>query len=266
MYYNEQESSDYYSDYKKSLYNAKTTGSLQRFLKFGAILLPLGMVSLYFLAPSLLTKSSEREVVKVEKRELPISLEVTPQYIAEVVVKERGSAPSNLNPSISQEDIFKITEIILAELEKNETQVKAVPASQVSLVETSFEKELLEAEKQKSELTNMEDVNYYNKVVLSSEDKESHAQVDMIQKSLDVVINDYPKEDGSLYAESLQEEVTVRSNEMKIIVVKEGDTLSKIAKKAYGDALAYPKIFSANPEVIKNPDKIFVGQKLRIPS
>jgi nucleoid-associated protein YgaU len=44
-----------------------------------------------------------------------------------------------------------------------------------------------------------------------------------------------------------------------------GDTLSAIAKRFYGDASQYPRIFEANREVIKHPDKIFVGQKIRIP-
>jgi nucleoid-associated protein YgaU len=48
------------------------------------------------------------------------------------------------------------------------------------------------------------------------------------------------------------------------IIVK-GDTLSKIAKHYYGDANKYPRIFEANREVIKNPDLIFPGQKIRIP-
>jgi nucleoid-associated protein YgaU len=48
------------------------------------------------------------------------------------------------------------------------------------------------------------------------------------------------------------------------IIVK-GDTLSKIAKQYYGDANKYPRIFEANREVIKNPDLIFPGQKIRIP-
>lgn len=47
--------------------------------------------------------------------------------------------------------------------------------------------------------------------------------------------------------------------------IKSGDTLSAIAKHYYGDASKYPKIFEANREVIKNPDKIFVGQVIRIP-
>ena len=44
-----------------------------------------------------------------------------------------------------------------------------------------------------------------------------------------------------------------------------GDTLSAIAQRYYGKASAYPKIFEANREVIKDPDKIYVGQKIRIP-
>ena len=48
-------------------------------------------------------------------------------------------------------------------------------------------------------------------------------------------------------------------------VIQKGDTLSKIAKRYYGDAMAYPKIFEANREVIQDPDKIFPGQKIRIP-
>jgi nucleoid-associated protein YgaU len=48
-------------------------------------------------------------------------------------------------------------------------------------------------------------------------------------------------------------------------IIKKGDTLSAIAKQFYGKANDYPKIFEANREVIKNPDLIFPGQKIRIP-
>jgi nucleoid-associated protein YgaU len=47
--------------------------------------------------------------------------------------------------------------------------------------------------------------------------------------------------------------------------IKRGDTLSAIAKHLLGDANAYMKIFEANREVIKDPNKIFPGQKIRIP-
>ncbi|MCB2112861.1 MAG: peptidoglycan-binding protein LysM [Parvularculaceae bacterium] len=47
--------------------------------------------------------------------------------------------------------------------------------------------------------------------------------------------------------------------------VKSGDTLSKIAKAHYGDAMKYPAIFEANKPMLKDPDKIYPGQVLRIP-
>ncbi len=47
--------------------------------------------------------------------------------------------------------------------------------------------------------------------------------------------------------------------------VARGDTLSKIAKEYYGDGLKYPVIFEANQPMLKDPDKIYPGQVLRIP-
>ena len=47
--------------------------------------------------------------------------------------------------------------------------------------------------------------------------------------------------------------------------VVSGDTLSKIAKEHYGDAMKYPVIFEANKPMLTDPDKIYPGQVLRIP-
>ena len=59
--------------------------------------------------------------------------------------------------------------------------------------------------------------------------------------------------------------VPVEVEETKYYVVQSGDSLSKIAKEHYGNAMKYPEIFEANREVIKDPDLIYPGQKLRIP-
>ena len=48
--------------------------------------------------------------------------------------------------------------------------------------------------------------------------------------------------------------------------VKSGDTLSKIAKEMYGEANKYDQIFQANQPMLKDPDKIYPGQVLRIPA
>lgn len=47
--------------------------------------------------------------------------------------------------------------------------------------------------------------------------------------------------------------------------VKKGDTLWKIAENFYGDGKLYKTIFEANTDILKDPDKIQIGQKLRIP-
>ena len=49
-------------------------------------------------------------------------------------------------------------------------------------------------------------------------------------------------------------------------VIQSGDTLSKIAQRYYGNAAEYNKIFDANREVIVDADKIYPGQKIRIPN
>lgn len=48
--------------------------------------------------------------------------------------------------------------------------------------------------------------------------------------------------------------------------VKAGDSLSKIAKRHYGDAAQWPAIFEANRDVLDDPDRIFPGQTLRLPA
>lgn len=47
--------------------------------------------------------------------------------------------------------------------------------------------------------------------------------------------------------------------------VVSGDTLSKIAKQYLGSANKYMVIFEANKPMLKDPDKIYPGQVLRIP-
>lgn len=51
----------------------------------------------------------------------------------------------------------------------------------------------------------------------------------------------------------------------KIYVVVAGDSLSKIAKREYGNAKEWNRIFEANKDIVKDPDKIYPGQKLKIP-
>ena len=49
-------------------------------------------------------------------------------------------------------------------------------------------------------------------------------------------------------------------------VVQKGDSLSRIAKEKYGNANQWPKIYEANKDLIKDPDLIYPGQTLKIPT
>lgn len=48
--------------------------------------------------------------------------------------------------------------------------------------------------------------------------------------------------------------------------VVRGDTLWAVSKKYYGKGSRYKEIFEANTPMLKHPDKIYVGQVLRIPA
>ncbi|MCB0695494.1 MAG: peptidoglycan-binding protein LysM [Lewinellaceae bacterium] len=60
--------------------------------------------------------------------------------------------------------------------------------------------------------------------------------------------------------------VTNPEPEAKFHVVQKGDTLSKISRDVYGDAMKYNIIFEANRPMLEHPDKIYPGQTLRIPA
>jgi nucleoid-associated protein YgaU len=51
----------------------------------------------------------------------------------------------------------------------------------------------------------------------------------------------------------------------EVYEIKSGDTLGAIAKQFYGKASQYMRIFEANRDIIDDPNKIYPGQKIRIP-
>ncbi len=55
------------------------------------------------------------------------------------------------------------------------------------------------------------------------------------------------------------------AEDTRFYVIQRGDTLWKIASEAYGNGARYTEIVEANREVIEDPDKIYPGQKIRIP-
>ena len=101
----------------------------------------------------------------------------------------------------------------------------------------------------------------FNKVVVSDNTGDDLSQLGI---EIDQLESDTSTPESG-YEKVMKKEVVERQNEMRTIVVSEGDTLMSIAKKAYGDPRKYIRILQANPGIIKNPDRIFVGQVLRVP-
>ena len=71
---------------------------------------------------------------------------------------------------------------------------------------------------------------------------------------------------GVLANELTVAETTEPEEKVEFYEIKSGDSLSKIAKAHYGDAMKYMKIFEANTPMLKDPNKIYPGQVLRIPT
>ncbi|MGY8870624.1 MAG: peptidoglycan-binding protein LysM [Pseudomonadales bacterium] len=65
-------------------------------------------------------------------------------------------------------------------------------------------------------------------------------------------------------ADALQLEDKTAAN-VEYYTIESGDSLWAIAQKYLGNGNDYTKIFEANKEVIKDPDLIYPGQKIRIP-
>ena len=79
---------------------------------------------------------------------------------------------------------------------------------------------------------------------------------------------DRPKADFSDVeggSSSTADSPSVGAGSGRTYTVKKGDSLSKIAKREYGDAQQWRRIFEANRNIIQNPDLIHPGQVLRIP-
>jgi len=206
------------------------------------------------------------------------------------IVKESVQQVSEENPQkMTPEQVSKVVQLVMSQMNKPKTTaiqesdsktktdtelMSALSGTDVDSVNNDkvLEESLSKIDERKNVTIekNSTTVNTYNKVNI-----EEHSGDDELSKlsgQISNLISDKKTSDqtnGSkeekTYTENLKKEVVIRKNEMRIIIVKKGDTLGKIAKRAYGNVMEYKKIYKANPDILNRPDRIYIGQKIRIP-
>jgi len=171
-----------------------------------------------------------------------------------VKVDLKKSATKENNATSSDSELFK--SLSQSEVDTLEEENRAEKAPKLSKKETT------------KEATHKEDIkDTYNKVVLKDGSNKGSDELSRLSNDISNIVEseDKSKSDKSEYAKKLKEEAKQRKKEMRYIIVKKGDTLGKIAKRVYGNVMAYKKIYEANPDILKRPDRIYIGQKLRVP-
>jgi len=210
-----------------------------------------------------------------------------PKTVVEKAITKVASTSSS--KGLSQEELAKIAQLVAQELSKTKAVQKANSAnSSNSAIASRKKDDALVASLQQAEADTLNDtkvdtsnikqggkvsassskkVDTFNKVVVEKKSggddelSKLSAEIDTILQSEDV-----QKEKQNLkFKKAFDKEANVRASELRFIVVRNGDTLSSIAYRAYGRASAYTKIYRANPDLVKNPNRIYVGMKLRVP-
>jgi len=213
----------------------------------------------------------KQEETKPEKT-VPASNNVQ-QAVSTVANKVTGT-------KLSKEDLATIAKLVASELKKSNNQNKIeakgkdknlVQALQAAPTDTLKEQNVDVTKLAKGNIqakSTSKKIDTFNKVVVeqksggNDEFAKLTQEIDSILQSKDV----QKVQKSNKYNKILQAETAQREKELRFYVVKRGDTLGSIARKVYGKSSLYRKIYEANPDLIKNPNKIYIGMRLRVPA
>jgi len=271
MYYNSyKNSNDYYNSYKKELAELEAYRKEERTQKIMKIILSILTLILLIAATFYLYKYFNPSLHKVNISTTDKVLS-TSKPIINIAIREEELPKSIQLRESNMQTIKSIQKNQVPKLEVNEKDieliVKIIMAQMNAKVEKTLEEQLNEVNNKVFVNKSLKNNNHYNKVIVTN-NRINQSQNDsllQLSNSLNTIINEKTNLQSN-YTQIIQRESSIHENEMCVIIVENGDTLSKIAKKAYGNRDDYQKILTANPEIIKNPNQIFVGQRLRIPS
>ena len=186
---------------------------------------------------------------------------MSPEEVAAIVSKvmkqinEEKSSPKETTPSITKQDEKLMNELSTTEVDS----VSADLEDALENININEDTHIDNSEKK---------VDVYNKVTI--QDTEGTDTLSQLSAQISSEIEEASistttmNEEDKKYNTEIKKEVVSRKKEMRIIVVRKGDTLGKIAKRAYGNVMEFKRIYKANPEITR-PDRIYIGQKIRIP-
>lgn len=89
-------------------------------------------------------------------------------------------------------------------------------------------------------------------------------EIKLVNPAADDITADFPVDTSMQQPQEPRRQE--QTSNLRLYTVKPGDTLSKISKQFYGSPTDYMKIFDANRDQLTDPDKIKVGQELKIPA
>ncbi len=234
-------------------------------------------------------QTTQREVTKVA--------DVTPEKTTEKVEQANETEKDDVTNKVQQavasstkmspEEVASIVTAVMQQMNQEKTTtpdnsvaakkdvklINELSSSNVDSVSSDLEKELANVNiNENTQIDNSKkQVDVYNKVNVQNvkgEDSLSQLSAQITNEIEDAKVSSTTtttNEEDKEYSADIKKEVVFRKKEMRIIIVKKGDTLGKLAKRAYGNVMDYKRIYKANPEITR-PDRIYIGQKIRIPN
>ena len=134
-------------------------------------------------------------------------------------------------------------------------------------LKTKYQSVLNEADQMQLQFQNLhiQDNKLFIKATAPSQDAANKVwnQIKLVNPNGDDITADITVSEGAAQAAAVTGQPQGQGGQN--YTVKSGDTLSKISKQYYGDANEYMRIFYANRDKLRDPDKIQVGQQLTIP-
>ncbi len=299
--YNQDEYNDYYAQETRGAEISRGRGEEGRGKKMTVIFLLLTLILAvgYFGWKSMnsstleeatidkneiISNSEEPKKLEYEEKDKEVTSTSTLSEQEDDIVKQIQSISSQ--KKMTPQDVANIIKIVMKKINKNNNielnTTTSTPKLTSNPEEEAQDSQLMESltstdvdslssisesdEKKKPTLS--KDIDIYNKVVLQKDKANINDALSQLSDELSTVVeseDDLKPTNSNVYTESIAKEVETRQKEMRYYIVKKGDTLGKIAKRFYGNVMDYKKIFEANPDVVRREDKVYIGQRLRIP-